>query len=105
MTPQPALEPTESAQPAKAPAPASWLAPRAETQGFPRYVEVIRAGRWIILASMLVCVGGAILYLAQAENVYEAQSEILVNPLSDLPVPIPGVHQDLRLRLVDVHGL
>jgi Mrp family chromosome partitioning ATPase len=93
MTPQPGLEPPASTSAATTPAAASWLAPRAETQGFPRYVEVIRAGRWIILASLLACIGGAILYLSQAENVYEAQSDLLVNPLPDLPVPIPGVIQ------------
>src|SRR4051794_36209687 len=91
MTPQPDLEPTET--PAAPRAAASWLAPRAETQGFPRYIEVIRAGRWIIIACLLVCIGGAVVYLARADNVYEAQTDLLVNPLPDLPVPIPGIIQ------------
>ena len=92
MTPQPSPDPTESAR-TQAPAATSWLAPRAETQGFPRYIEVIRAGRWIIIASLVICVGAAVAYLIQAENVYEAQADLLVNPLPDLPVPIPGVIQ------------
>ena len=91
MTPQPSLEPTESA-PARAPAPASWLAPRAETQGFPRYVEVIRAGRWIIIASMVICVGAAIAYLVQAKNVYEAGVRDPGQPAARPARPDPGRH-------------
>ena len=93
MTTLPGQEPVESAPVPAAPTPAQWLSPRSETQGFPRYVEIIRAGRWIILACMIACVGASLLYLARAENVYEAQADLLVIPQGDLPVPIPGIIQ------------
>src|SRR3954452_5848311 len=85
------LASTEPAEPPAEPRPGStWLSPRAQSHGVPRYIEALRAGRWIILASVVTCVGVAALYLAQASKVYEAEADVLVTP-QDLTVPIPGI--------------
>lgn len=69
-----------------------WLAPTAEAQGLPRYLQMLRAGRWLLVAVFVVTVGAAGLYLARAEKVYEAESDLLVTPFPrDAPVPLPGV--------------
>jgi Mrp family chromosome partitioning ATPase len=71
---------------------ATWLGPRAEAQGLARYLEAVRAGKWIILASLVLCVGAALVYLTRADKVYEAEADMLVTP-QELQVPIPGVIQ------------
>ena len=48
---------------------AAWLMGRAEAQGFPRYLEAVRAGKWIILAALVACIGAAALYLSRADKV------------------------------------
>lgn len=69
-----------------------WVAPTAEAHGLPRYLEMLRAGRWLLVAVFVVTVGAAGLYLARAEKVYEAESDLLVTPFPrDAPVPLPGV--------------
>jgi Mrp family chromosome partitioning ATPase len=71
---------------------ATWMGPRAEAQGFPRYLDALRAGKWIVVAALVACVGAALLYLSQAEKVYEAEADVLVTP-QDLAVPVPGIIQ------------
>jgi Mrp family chromosome partitioning ATPase len=83
-------EPADSPQ--EAPRGTTWLGPRAEARGFSRYIEALRVGKWILLASLVLCVGGALLYLSRAEKVYEAEADVLVTP-QDLQVPVPGVIQ------------
>lgn len=68
-----------------------WLVPGGETQGLVSYFEAIRAGRWIIVSALVACLGMALLYLAQADKVYEASADLLISPQSDLPVAVPGV--------------
>lgn len=68
-----------------------WVVPGAEAQGLVSYVEAIRAGRWIIIGALAACLGAALLYLAQAEKVYEASADLLITPQSDLPVAVPGI--------------
>src|SRR4051794_23924097 len=87
-----AVSPEPARTPPDPPAPTTWLGPRAAQQGFARYLEALRVGKWIILASMVLCVGGALLYLSRAEKVYEAEADVLVTP-QDLQVPVPGVIQ------------
>src|SRR4051812_6119692 len=67
----------------------TWLLGRSEVQGFPRYLEAIRAGRWIIAAALIACVGAAAAYLGTASKVYNAEADVLVSP-HPFAVPIPG---------------
>jgi non-specific protein-tyrosine kinase len=72
----------------------AWVGPSAQAEGLPRYIEVLRQGIWLIVASLVLCIGGAVLYLSQAEKVYEAAADLIVTPLPrDLPVPVPGLIQ------------
>ncbi len=69
----------------------SWLVPGSEAQGLVSYVEAIRAGRWIIAGALAACLGMALLYLAQADKVYEASADLLISPQGDLQVAVPGI--------------
>jgi receptor protein-tyrosine kinase len=69
---------------------AAWMVPGSHAHGLPRYLEAIRAGKWIVVAALAACVGIALLYLAQADKVYEASADVLVSP-QDLSVPVPGI--------------
>jgi succinoglycan biosynthesis transport protein ExoP len=61
---------------------ASWLQPSVEPPILQRYVQVLRE-RWVIVLVCLVgAVAGVSIYLATAESVYEAQADLLVNPIS-----------------------
>lgn len=81
-----------SIDPAPAPrAEPNWLVPAGETRGLVSYLEAIRAGRWIIVSALVACLGVALLYLAQAEKVYEASADLLITPQADLPAAVPGV--------------
>jgi Mrp family chromosome partitioning ATPase len=82
--PEPVDVPTE---PRRA---APWLVARPASEGLPRYIEAVRSGIWIILATLAVCVGAAILYLSQAQKVYKAEADVLIQPI-DLQVPVSGV--------------
>jgi capsular exopolysaccharide synthesis family protein len=62
---------------------AEWLQPPAEHQGLTRYLETIRE-RWVlIIAAVVATTLGALIYVATADEVYEAEADILVAPLPD----------------------
>src|SRR5688500_17879800 len=69
----------------------AWVVPAGESQGLVSYVEAVRDGRWIIIGSLIACLGMALLYLAQASKVYETSADLQVFPQSDLPVNVPVV--------------
>ena len=93
----------------------SWVGPTAQAEGLPRYLEVLRQGFWLLVASLVLCVGAAVLYLAQADKVYEAEADLIVTPLPrDLPYPVPGLIQptsdptrdvETVARLVESHAV
>lgn len=93
----------------------SWVGPTAQAEGLPRYLEVLRQGFWLLVASLVLCVGGAVLYLTQAEKVYEAEADLIVTPLPrELPFPVPGLIQptsdptrdvETVARLVESHSV
>lgn len=56
------------------------MRPATPQEGLARYLEVVRERKWLILATMLLTVGGAILYLAVAPKTYEAEADLLVTP-------------------------
>lgn len=62
-----------------------------ESHGISRYLEALRAGRWLIVGALIACVGAAALYLAQATKVYEAEADILITPQPELAVPVSGI--------------
>ncbi len=71
---------------------AVWHTPGGgESQGLVRYLEAIKAGRWIIVGAVVACLAAAALYLAQASKVYEATTDVLITPQSTLTVPVSGV--------------
>src|SRR3712207_1950073 len=72
---------------------AEWLRPRVEQQGLQRYVNTIRERIKLILAITALTTLAAVGYLALADEVYEAKTELLVTPvpsddpaLSGLPI-------------------
>jgi polysaccharide biosynthesis transport protein len=72
---------------------APWVVPGGEDQGLARYVAAVRQGIWIIVGALVACVAVAALYLAQADKVYEASADLLVTPVQDALVPVPGIIQ------------
>jgi len=61
---------------------AEWIVPPGEDRGFARYLSVIWGGKWIILIALLAALAGAGAYLARAQKVYEAHSQLQVTALS-----------------------
>lgn len=60
----------------------SWLRPQVESAGLRQYLQVIRERIWIVVAAVAISLAGAVLYLAMADKVYEAEADILVAPIS-----------------------
>src|SRR5918995_3558155 len=60
-----------------------WLQPPADQQGLQRYVETIRERIWLVIAAVVVTTGVALVYVATAERVYEAEADLLVAPIAD----------------------
>ena len=58
-----------------------WLNPSVDEQGLARYATTIRERKWLILATVVLTTLAAIVYLATAPKVYEAESDILVTPV------------------------
>ncbi len=59
-----------------------WLRPPAEQAGLSYYVEVVRE-RWLVIAAAIVlCLAGALVYLALASKSYEAEADLLITPAS-----------------------
>lgn len=62
---------------------ADWLQPPAEQEGLKRYVQTIRERLWLVALAVIVATGAAALYVATAEQVYEAEADMLVSPVPD----------------------
>jgi polysaccharide biosynthesis transport protein len=57
-----------------------WLTPGVESSALERYVRIVRE-RWRIIAiAVAVTLAGSVLYLAQADPVYEAEADLLISP-------------------------
>jgi tyrosine-protein kinase len=64
-----------------------WLQPPEEQEGLQRYVETIRERIWLIVTVVLVTTAIALLYVATATKMYDAEADLLVTPVSgDNPV-------------------
>lgn len=62
---------------------ASWLQPRVRSQGAIRYVQTIRDRWWLVLLATVVAVLAALVYLAGAPRVYQAEADLLITPVSN----------------------
>ena len=69
----------------------NWVVPGGETQGLASYIEAVRVGKWIIAAALVLCVGFALAYLARADKVYEATTDLLITPVSQSDLSVPGL--------------
>lgn len=59
-----------------------WLQARVGKQGLGRYFEIVR-DRWpLLLACVLLTIAAAVAYLQVADNVYQAEADLLVTPVS-----------------------
>jgi capsular exopolysaccharide synthesis family protein len=58
----------------------AWRQPRGETAGLQRYIQVLRERRLMILLTVAATTLMAVLYLAVADKVYEADADLLVTP-------------------------
>jgi tyrosine-protein kinase len=61
---------------------ASWLNPSVDEQGLARYATTIRERKWLIIFTVLLTTFAAVAYVLTATKVYEAESDILVTPVS-----------------------
>src|SRR3954467_745492 len=58
-----------------------WLNPSVDEQGLARYATTIRERKWLILATVVLTTLAAIVYVATAPKVYQAESDILITPV------------------------
>jgi capsular exopolysaccharide synthesis family protein len=61
---------------------ASWIQPPEEREGLQRYVETLRERLWLILVTIAITTVIAIVYVATAAKTYEAESDMLITPIS-----------------------
>jgi capsular exopolysaccharide synthesis family protein len=79
-----------SPQQRRAPA-ADWLQPPVEEGGIRRYIETVRERVWIVVAAVVITTGIAIVYVATASKVYEAEADLLVTPIDTTSTPLIGL--------------
>jgi succinoglycan biosynthesis transport protein ExoP len=60
-----------------------WIAEAQPSQGLRLYLDVLRARLKLVALLIVVVVGSAALFVAQAEKVYEAEADLLVTPIPD----------------------
>ncbi|WCB95996.1 hypothetical protein DSM104299_04750 [Baekduia alba] len=70
-----------AASQAPRPSTPAWLAPRAELQGFARYLSTVRERWWLVAGVTVLATIAAIIYVAVAPKVYEAETDVLVTPV------------------------
>lgn len=63
------------------PAGDDWLQPAPEEQGLKRYIETIRERLWLIVLTTAIATVASVIYVINAEKVYEAEADILVTPV------------------------
>ena len=60
-----------------------WLQPRSEERGLSGYLRTLRERLWLVVLAVVVTTGAAAIYVAAAEEVYEAEAAILVTPVPE----------------------
>jgi receptor protein-tyrosine kinase len=58
-----------------------WLNPSVDEQGLARYATTLKERKWLILATVLLTTLAAVIYLATAPKVYQAESDLLITPV------------------------
>ena len=71
-----------------------WRRSSASQQGLRSYFATIQERIWLIVAVMAVTLGVAIVYLATADKVYEAEALLLVTPIGSEDLPGLGLIQE-----------
>jgi capsular polysaccharide biosynthesis protein len=61
----------------------SWINPTAEAGGISQYIEAVRGAWWLIVLTVIGCVGANFLILSRSDTVYEASAYVLISPISD----------------------
>ncbi|HET6831304.1 MAG TPA: Wzz/FepE/Etk N-terminal domain-containing protein, partial [Solirubrobacterales bacterium] len=62
---------------------ATWVEPPDEQQSLRRFLETIRERIWVVIAAVVITTAAAVLYVATAEKVFEATTQIQVIPIDD----------------------
>jgi capsular exopolysaccharide synthesis family protein len=71
--------------------PQGWLNPQADQKPLQRFIETVRERIWLIVAAVAVTTAFAVLYVATADKVYEAEVQIVVNAVEDPDGALAGV--------------
>ena len=73
-----------------------WLQPPVEETGLRQYVRILRERIWIVVASVVLTTGIAVVYVVTANKVYEATANLLITPVSATDTSVSGlplIHQ------------
>ena len=70
--------------------PPDWIQPPVEQEGLKRYVATLRERIWIVIATIVITTGIAILYVTTAAKVYTGATEIRITPAPDTQSGILG---------------
>ncbi|MEA2828302.1 MAG: tyrosine-protein kinase [Actinomycetota bacterium] len=70
------------APPAPGSRPPEWLRPRVEPEGLQRYLETIRERAGLIALCVLLTTLAGVAYVSVAPNVYRAEADLLITPVS-----------------------
>ena len=70
---------------------ARWRKPSAGAPGVLRYIETVRERIWLVLGIAALTLAVAVVYLEFADKTYEAQSELLVTPISEDDAALTGL--------------
>ncbi len=62
---------------------ADWMKPPVEQEGLKRYVGTLRERIWIVIATIVITTGIAILYVMTATEVYRGATEMRITPAPD----------------------
>ena len=62
---------------------AEWMKPPVEQEGLKRYVSTLRERIWIVIATIVITTGIAILYVMTAAEVYRGATELRITPAPD----------------------
>jgi succinoglycan biosynthesis transport protein ExoP len=70
---------------------ANWLKPAFEQSGASRYLQTLRERAWLIVLTVLVTTGAAVAYVVTADDVYEAEADVLVTPVPPEDTRLAGL--------------
>src|SRR3954467_13296816 len=75
--------------------PDEWIQPPAEHGALPRLLRSLASRWWVMVLTTVLALAAAVGYLATAQPVYEAETDVLVTPVpNDTAVPGFGLILD-----------